>query len=132
MASDAASHWSRDGTSNRWHLALGALVAGWAIVTLYVAETVAWGAVAVGFVTFAIAAGPVAASSIGSRVGAWFRGIGYAGRAAVIVGFAVAIWGLVPLVDVSAVRVTGFGVGGMLGTVAVVAVEAVRSAAART
>lgn len=43
-----------------------------------------WPAVVVGFVVFALAVGPVATTSVGRRVGDWFRGIGTSGRTVVI------------------------------------------------
>ena len=48
-------------------------------------------AVAAGFLLFAVAIGPGAASGFGTRVGRWFRGIGTTRRALVIVLFAVAV-----------------------------------------
>ncbi|WP_226482230.1 hypothetical protein [Natrinema amylolyticum] len=131
MAADTSSRWSPEGSPDRWHLALSIVVATWAIWNLATIETATWGATAAGFVAFAIASGPIAASSVGTRVGARFREVGYTGRALVIAGFAVGIWGAVPLLGVSAARVSSFGLGGMLGVVAVIVVRAGHSHVAR-
>lgn len=53
-------------------------------------ESLRWSWVAVGFVTFFVATGPVADSPVGQLIGDWFRAIGRRGRAAVIVLFAIA------------------------------------------
>lgn len=45
----------------------------------------------IGFLAFAIALGPGARSSLGARIGRWFRDIGATGRLAVILGFAAAV-----------------------------------------
>ncbi|WP_137291185.1 hypothetical protein [Natronorubrum halophilum] len=127
MAADTTAGWPPDGAPNRRRVAFATLVAAWAVWNLAVVETVAWGIVAAGFVAFVAAAGPLATSSIGSRVGAWFRAIGIVGRGLVIVGFAVMVWTATTRLEVPAVLPTSFGLGGILGTSAVVALEAVRS-----
>ncbi len=50
-----------------------------------------WPAVSIGFVAFAVAIGPGANTTFGSRIGRWFRQIGLAGRATIIGGFAIAV-----------------------------------------
>jgi len=76
----------------------------------------------VGFLLFALAVGPVANSALGARIGAWFRGIGGLGRAAVIVGFAVAVLLVRARVDVPEAVVTSFA-GGIIGVVVFVALH---------
>ncbi|ATW87253.1 hypothetical protein halTADL_0440 [Halohasta litchfieldiae] len=48
-------------------------------------------AVLAGFVLFSLAIGPVANSTVGRRVGDWFRTIGYRGRGTLIVLFAIGV-----------------------------------------
>jgi len=50
-----------------------------------------WPAVIAGFVSFALALGPVANTAVGRRVGDWFQGIGKRGRAVVIVLFILTV-----------------------------------------
>jgi len=57
------------------------------IAPSFVVRELLWSAVAVGFVLFALAVGPVANTLFGRRVGDWFRAIGLSGRTTVIVLF---------------------------------------------
>lgn len=96
------------------------------VIVTYVPVVVAgparsWPAVLGGFLAFALALGPGANSALGRRVGAWFRGIGVAGRAAAIGLFAAAVGasyrsGLVPPELLSDV-----GFGGILAVLLYVA-----------
>lgn len=52
--------------------------------------TMSWPAAVTGFLVFSVALGPGANSSLGRRIGRWFRNIGVTGRFAVIVLFAIA------------------------------------------
>ncbi|AGB39739.1 hypothetical protein Natoc_4042 [Natronococcus occultus SP4] len=103
-----------------------ALVVAFAVLNLWATGAVFWLWIGIGFVSFAAATGPIAASSVGSRVGAWFRGIGYAGRAIAIAGFAAAVWLSVSVLDVPAGPLVSFGNGGLLGVSAIVFLEATR------
>ena len=64
-------------------IGLAVLMLGLVGLSVHVGEPVGSAFVA-GFVLFALAVGPVANTSFGCRVGDWFRGIGFSGRAAVI------------------------------------------------
>jgi hypothetical protein len=103
------------GLSLKWSLVLIALVAASPAIGLYDAGTVSWPWLGLGIVSWAVAAGPVAASRFGQRIGAWFRSIGVLGRAAVIFGFvpviAVTMWKL----DPPTIVVDSFLLGGMVG-----------------
>jgi len=61
------------------------------VVGDFLSDSVSLPAAVAGFLLFVVAIGPGAASGVGKRVGRWFRGIGTAGRAVVIVLFFVAV-----------------------------------------
>ncbi|WP_226005546.1 hypothetical protein [Natrinema salinisoli] len=98
-------------------------IAGGALAALqFVTASVSWPVVVLRFLATAVALGPAAATSLGKRIGEWFRGIGARGRGTAIVLFVV-IAGLlvlsrtippVLLRDVS----TGILLAGFLYTVA--------------
>ncbi|MFB6083808.1 MAG: hypothetical protein ABEJ94_06140 [Halorientalis sp.] len=122
MPSTAPGDWLPDGMPGHTDIA----VAGLALVV--VAQNVATGAalawpwVAVGFVAFAVAMGPVAASRVGARVGTRFRDIGAVGRILVIVAFAVTAWFVMTTVEAVMTPLSSVGTGGLLaGVVFVVA-----------
>lgn len=96
---------------------VGAFAVGWVAFELVVDDPVVPAWLAVGFLAFVLAVGPVANSAVGARIGAWFRGIGVLGRATVIVGFAVAVVVVRSRVDVPDAAVTSFA-GGIIGGVA--------------
>ncbi|GAA0667441.1 hypothetical protein ACFQDG_07735 [Natronoarchaeum mannanilyticum] len=123
MTSPLAASWSPEGAPSRRDVALTLLLIAWAVWGISTAETVAWGWLGAGVVTFAIAAGPLAVTRLGDRVGAWFRGIGYAGRTVVIVLFAVTVWTAMSLLDSLTVPLSSFAYGGVFGIAIVVAVE---------
>ncbi|SEW25770.1 hypothetical protein [Natrinema salifodinae] len=127
MAATITSGRAADETPTRRRVAFAVALAAWAIWKLGTAETVVWGAVAVGFVGFSIATGPAAATSIGSRIGAWVRAIGETGRAATIVAFVFFVSAVLVSLHVSTTTGISFACGGVLGTIAVVAVETGRS-----
>ena len=52
-------------------------------------ENMSWFAVAAGFLVFSVALGPGSNSSLGRRVGQWFRDIGVTGRLVAIGSFAL-------------------------------------------
>ncbi|WP_380676583.1 hypothetical protein [Salinigranum sp. GCM10025319] len=70
---------------------MGVLAVCWLPLNIF-GEPLLWSWVAVGFVALVVAAGPGANSTPGKRVGHWFRSIGVAGRAAVIVLFIISFW----------------------------------------
>ncbi|WP_293029355.1 hypothetical protein [Natronococcus sp.] len=126
MKRRTTDRWSPEGAPTRRQLVGSALIVALATLNLWVIGSVLWLWVGVGFVSFAAATGPIAASSVGFRVGAWFRAIGYAGRAIVIVAFAAAVWISVYVLDVPAGPLVSFGNGGLLGVSAIVFLEAAR------
>ncbi|WP_336001035.1 hypothetical protein [Halorientalis halophila] len=121
MPSIAPRNWFPDGTSGRTDIA----VAGLALVVVaqnaVIGTALAWSWAVVGFVTFAVAMGPVASSGFGSRVGTWFREIGVAGRVLVIVAFAVAAWFARTTVEAVATPLSSVGTGGLFAVVVFVA-----------
>ncbi|MDG5758351.1 hypothetical protein QA600_03240 [Natronococcus sp. A-GB1] len=127
MERRTTGRWSSVGAPTRRQLAGSALTVALAALSLWVVESVFWPWIGVGFVSFAAATGPVAASSVGSRVGAWFRAIGYEGRVIAIVAFVAAVWISVPLLEIPAGPLVSFANGGLLGVSAVVFLEAARS-----
>lgn len=73
-------------------LGTGALVTLSTAAYLYGEGDVALPFLAGGLVATLLAVGPGASSDFGRRVGVWFRGIGVAGRFAVIAAYAVAVY----------------------------------------
>jgi len=92
MPSLAPRHWFPDGAPDKLEIALAVIVLFDVAYDLYRGEPAVWSWLVAGFVAAVLALGPVAASTAGSRIGTWFREIGVAGRALVIVAFAVAVW----------------------------------------
>ncbi|NEU55744.1 hypothetical protein [Halorussus sp. MSC15.2] len=86
-------------------------------IDLYDDGTVSWFWLAVGAVAWAAAAGPLASSAVGRRVGAWFRSIGIFGRGVVIVGFAAATWWLMGTFDPPTLPIESLVFGGMVGLI---------------
>lgn len=125
MPSSNPSDWLSDDAPSRRDLALTVVVTVLIVFPLLLAETIFWGWLVAGFLVFALALGPLAASSIGAQVGAWFRSIGYAGRALVI--GAVLIWTGLATLSIPGGLVSSLGAGGMLGVLAVAALETVRA-----
>jgi hypothetical protein len=105
----------RRGLSPKWSVALFSLVALSPALDLYEAGDVSWLWLVVGVVSWATAAGPVAASEFGRRFGAWFRAIGVVGRAVAIFGFAAAWWWVVAEFDPPEVPLDSFVLGGLGG-----------------
>ena len=77
-------------------------------------QTVYWNWLLLGLVIGFIATGPLANSTIGKRVGTWFREIGMAGRAVCIISFAIVIFLSSSYVDVPSELVTSVGSGFMI------------------
>ena len=84
-------------------------------------------AVVAGFLLFAVAIGPGAASGVGKRVGQWFRGIGTARRALVIVLFAVTVAVLYRFDWVPRALLGDAASGGLLGIAVFVVLHALRA-----
>lgn len=127
MPSSDSAVWLSDDAPSRGDLALTVVVTVLIVFPLLLAETIFWGWLVAGFLVFALALGPLAASSIGAQVGAWFRSIGYAGRALVIGTVAVLIWTGLATLSIPGGLVSSLGAGGMLGVLAVAALETVRA-----
>ncbi|UPW01207.1 hypothetical protein M0R88_03660 [Halorussus gelatinilyticus] len=104
--------------SLKWTLGLVALVTVPPALQLYEDGTVSWMLLLLGVVSWAVAAGPVAASDLGRRVGSWFESIGYRGRGAVIVAFAVLVWTSLFSFDLPTVPIQSFLLGGIVGLAA--------------
>jgi len=84
-------------------------------------------AVVAGFLLFAVAIGPGAASGVGKRVGQWFRGIGTVRRTLVIVSFAVAVAVLYQFGWVPVALLGDAASGGLLAVAVFVCVHAERA-----
>ncbi len=107
------------GRSLKWSLVLSALIAVSPAIGLYDAGTVSWPWLGLGVVSWAVAAGPVAASRFGRRVESWFESIGVGGRAAVIVALAIAIWGSMFAIEPPTIPLQSYLLGSMVGLVSV-------------
>jgi hypothetical protein len=70
---------------------IAVLFAGSVAPDFLLLSTISWPAVAVGFVVFAVAVGPATNTSLGKRIGQWFRDIGISGRATAIILFLIAV-----------------------------------------
>jgi len=127
VTSPLAGSWAPEVAPSRRDVALTVLLIAWAVWGISTAETVVWGWLGAGVAAFAVATGPLAATRLGDRVGAWFRGIGYAGRAVVVVLFAATVWTAMVLLDSLTVPLSSFAYGGIFGIAIVVAVELGRS-----
>jgi hypothetical protein len=96
------------------------------LVLLSSATDVRWPWLLAGALVFGVAVGPAHSTTVAGRVGAWFRGVGVAGRALTLVAVAAPAWLLPRLVPWTGAPLTSFGTGGLLGVAAVVAVEYLR------
>jgi hypothetical protein len=89
---------------------MGALAVFWLPIHV-LGEPLLWSWVAVGFVALVVATGPGANSTPGRELGHWFRSIGVAGRATVIVLFIVSFWVVQTTFAVPPRLVLSFGAG---------------------
>lgn len=85
------STWVPDRQPTWTDVLMGVLAVFWWPINI-LGEPLLWSWVAVGFVALVVAAGPGANSTPGKELGHWFRSIGVAGRAAVIVLFIISFW----------------------------------------
>ena len=118
-------NWFPDGTPSRTDLLVAALALPVVVQNLLVPSSLAWPWVAVGFVAFAVAMGPVAASSLGKRVGTWFRGIGTEGRLLVLLAVVAASWLVTEIVEGTFTPLHSLGTGGLFAVVVFVTVRTV-------
>jgi hypothetical protein len=77
-----------------------------------------WPAVLIGFISFAFALGPGANTAVGNRVGHWFRQIGNARRATVILLFVLVIATVSQLAPQLMLLLADVGYGGLAACVA--------------
>ena len=96
---------------------LAALIVVATLVPRFLSDPPSVPALIVGFITFTAALGPIANTTLGARVGRWFRGIGAGGRAAVIVLFAVVVAVLFRIDAVPSDLIADAAVGGLLACV---------------
>ena len=82
---------------------------------LYDAGTVSWLWLFTGVVSWAVVAGPVASTSYGALVGAWFRRIGYGGRLIAMIMGAGVIWLFFGIFRPPMVLSISFIFGGLIG-----------------
>lgn len=80
-----------------------------------------------GFVLFAVAIGPGAASSVGKRVGQWFRDIDNGSRASAIIVFAAGVVVLSLVAEALVLVLADIAAGGMLAIALYVLVHTVRA-----
>ncbi|AQL42536.1 hypothetical protein BV210_07350 [Halorientalis sp. IM1011] len=92
MPSVTARDWFPDGAPDKIEVAIAVVLLFDVAYDFYTGEPVVWSWFVGGFVACVLALGPVAASPVGSQVDTWFRDIGVAGRALVIIAFAVVVW----------------------------------------
>ncbi|QRV17085.1 hypothetical protein JMJ58_09540 [Haloterrigena salifodinae] len=127
MAADSTARWVPAGRPTRRDLALAALLAALAIWRLATADAIVWTAAAVGFVTFAIAAGPAATASVGTGTGSWFRDISVPSRVLVIVAVVALVSSALTALNVSMAMMVSFVHGNVLGAVAIVGFKGFRA-----
>ncbi|WP_207586712.1 hypothetical protein [Halomontanus rarus] len=125
MPSSNPSDWLSDDAPSRRDLALTVIVTVLIVFPLLLTETIFWGWLIAGLLVFALVVGPLAASSIGTQVGAWFRSIGYAGRGLVIGTVAVLIWTGLATLPIPGGVASSLAAGGMLGVLVVATLETV-------
>lgn len=77
-------------------------------------STISWPAATVGFVIFAVAIGPASTTSLGKRIGQWFREIGVSGRAIAIILFAITVGAIFQLDWVPTSLINDATSGGLL------------------
>jgi hypothetical protein len=121
MASDSTSAGSTRSDSSRQRLiVLSIVLIGISyVIQLYEAGTVSWRWLFIGIVSWMIAAGPVASTSYGKSVGAWFRRIGYGGRLIAIIAVAGVFWSFIFLYQPPMVPSISFAAGGLIGLMGV-------------
>ncbi|MBX0286891.1 hypothetical protein [Haloarcula salinisoli] len=97
------------------------------VVPEFLDDTVSLPIAVAGFVLFALAVGPGANSSIGQRVGQWFRDIGKHDRALAIFVFLVTMAVLSLVAEALVVVLADAAAGGMMAVALYVFVHAVRA-----
>ncbi|MCU4741043.1 hypothetical protein OB955_12910 [Halobacteria archaeon AArc-m2/3/4] len=125
MPSSNPFDWLSDDAPSRRELVLTVVVTVLIVFQLFLAETIFWGWLVAGFLVSTVVVRPLAASSIGAQAGAWFRLIGYAGRAVVLVFFFVVVWAGLAVLSPPDGLVNSLAAGGMLGILAVATLETV-------
>lgn len=110
--------WLPDHEPTWTEILVGLVAVIWLADEVVLASMISWPWLALGFGLNLIAIGPIAQSSIGARIGTWFRDIGVAGRLLALVLFALVVWTAEYAVDLPAVPVTS-AVGGMMVAVLV-------------
>jgi|SRR5699024_4688537 len=128
MSSRHLSVWPTGRDPSRLEIVVGI----WAIFQsfLFFSATdtpVSWVWLAVGVVVWAIAMGPVAASSVGKRFGAWFKGISGAGRIVAIVMAAAMIWAVETTVVIPTTPGMNFLTGGLFAIGIITLLESIRT-----
>ena len=96
---------------------IAVLLAGSTVTDFLSPSTISWPAVIVGFVVFAIAVGPAAATSFGKQVGQWFRGIGFGGRATAIILFIIGVTVLFQIDSIPRALIDDAATGGLLALI---------------
>jgi hypothetical protein len=131
MTAEETSVWLPESEPTRLEIAIAAMALVYA-VWIVLTGTISWRWLAAGFVTTALAMGPVAASAIGARIGEWFHAIGLGGRAIVIIAFAAVVWAADAVLGIPATPVTSFSVGIFFGVAAVIAIKLAQRVASRS
>lgn len=126
MAARELTAWSSDGKPNLSDVVVAAFSTLWAVSFFSLIETV-WLWLTVGFVVGAVLLGPVATSTVGKRIGAWFESIGIAGRAIFIIVSVVCLGAAQIALDVPQTSVTNVVIGGMFALGISIAAEALRA-----
>lgn len=124
MVSKIVSSWSSE--PSRLEIGLAAVFVV-QVVTAFLVATISVAWLAIGAVVSALALGPGADSTIGTRIGAWFRAIGTGGRLLVIAGFAAVIWATLPVLPLPRVLMHSFATGGLLAISVIVLLQTIRT-----
>ena len=102
-------------------------IVGFGPTVLLEPTTISWPGVVVGFLAFGVALGPLSTTTVGERIGGWFRRVGYAGRAIVIGLFAVVVGVLLVSDALPSAAVRDVGIGGLIACLLYLLAHVVRA-----
>lgn len=127
MSSRTLSVWPTDRDPGRLEVIAGTVAILQSFLFFSATDTpVSWVWLSVGAAVFIIAIGPVAASPVGKRIGAWFEAIGGVGRMVAIVVAAAVIVAVEPMVTIPTTPEMNFLTGGLFAVGVITLLEAIR------
>lgn len=128
MSSRNLSVWPADRNPSRLDIVVGIWAIFQSLLFFSATDTpVSWVWLVVGAVVLVIVMGPVAASPVGKRIGAWSKAIGGAGRiVAIVIAFA-AISAVEAMVAIPTTPAMNFLTGGLFAIGVVIVLEAIRT-----